>query len=83
VRSFLMTASVKVVQEESIDVVKQIIKALFNHEKDIEPANKIGTDLPPLPKEQMDEVSTLARQQVIAFGISPAKSLTQYELRGA
>jgi len=75
VLNHLMTESVKAAQEESAEVIKKKIKALFNPEKkDDRSANKLETDLPPLTKEQLEQVRKLARKQAIAFGIAPAKA---------
>ena len=75
VLNHLMTESVKAAQEESSEVIKKKIKALFNPKKiGDEPAGKAETELPPLSKEQMEQVRKLARKQAIAFGIAPAKA---------
>jgi hypothetical protein len=75
VLNHLMTESVKAAQEESTEVIKKKIRALFNPEKkDDRSADRLETDLPPLTKEQMEHVRKLARKQAIAFGIAPAKA---------
>ena len=75
VLNHLMTESVKAAQEESSEVIKKKIKALFNPKKiGGEPVSKVETDLPPLSKEQMEHVRKLARKQAIAFGIAPARA---------
>ena len=75
VLNHLMTESFKAAQEESSEVIKKKIKALFNPKKiGGEPASRVETDLPPLSKEQMEHVRKLARKQAIAFGIAPARA---------
>src|SRR4051812_7590548 len=63
VLSHLMTESVKAAQEESAEVIKKKIKALFSPEKKDEgSAQKEGKDLPQLTKEQMEQVRKLAHK---------------------
>jgi len=75
VLSYLMTETIKAAQEESVEAVKKKIKALFNPEqKDDKPEKKEDKSLPPLTKEQMEQVKKLARKQAIQFGIKPDKA---------
>lgn len=75
VLKYLMNELVKTTQEESAEAIKKKIKALFNPEaKDKGRAKKERQDLPPLTKEQMEQVKKLACKEAIVFGIAPSKA---------
>ena len=73
--NYLMTEVIKATQDESADLIKKKIKALFNPEKeDIAPAHKKSKDISPLTKEQLEQVRKLAIKQAIVFKIAPDKA---------
>ena len=73
VLTYIVTEAIKAGQEETTAIVKQKIKALFNPDKE-SPGQKTDKEIPPLTKEQMEQVKKLARKQAIQFGIKPEQA---------
>jgi hypothetical protein len=76
VLSYLMTEVLKTAQDESAELIKKKVKELFNPEKDNDSAfvHKNKKDIPPLTKEQLEQVRKLAIKQAMAFKVAPDKA---------
>jgi hypothetical protein len=70
VLEFLITASITAAKDESKDVLKKKVKSyLERRKKPADPNARSREDVPPLTKEQMEQVHRLALAQAIKFGV--------------
>lgn len=66
--NYLLAEILKITQAENIEVIKGKLKTLFNGDR------KVEDNIPPLTKEQLENIKRLARKQAIKYGIKPEKA---------